>query len=145
MQRPSPTALPGKLGIFVFCLTACSGSKLSTPAVEARAYDSIQAVRLDGNPILDPDLDPTLTDNINGPSLIRVPDWVPEPLGRYYLYFASHQGGQYIRLAYADQLSGPWAVYPPGIPRVFWAQQESSAWRTFGRPFIFSFTEPRPA
>jgi hypothetical protein len=53
-------------------------------------------------------------DNINGPSLIRIPDWVPNPLGRYYLYFAHHQG-TYIRLAYADQLAGPWQIHTPGV------------------------------
>ena len=26
--------------------------------------------------------------NINGPSLVRVPEWVENPLGKYYLYFA---------------------------------------------------------
>ncbi len=30
--------------------------------------------------------------NIAGPSLVRVPDWVENPLGRYYLYFADHRG-----------------------------------------------------
>jgi hypothetical protein len=34
-------------------------------------------------------------------------------LGNYYLYFA-HHGGTYIRLAYADALTGPWTVYQPG-------------------------------
>ena len=29
-------------------------------------------------------------DNINGPSLIKVPDWVENPLGKYYLYFSHH-------------------------------------------------------
>ncbi len=48
--------------------------------------------------------------NINGPSLIRVPDWIEQPLGRYYLYFAHHKG-QYLRLAYADSLQGPWTMY----------------------------------
>jgi hypothetical protein len=59
-------------------------------------------------------MDPSLGDNINGPSLIRVPDWVPNPLGKYYLYFAHHHG-KFIRLAYADQLAGPWTIYPPGV------------------------------
>ena len=44
--------------------------------------------------------------NINGPSVIRVPDWVENPLGAYYLYFAHHKGS-YLRLAYADDLAGP--------------------------------------
>ena len=51
--------------------------------------------------------------NINGPSLIRVPAWAQNPLGKYYLYFAHHKG-QYIRLAYADKLDGPWKVHEPG-------------------------------
>ena len=52
-------------------------------------------------------------ENINGPSLIRVPDWVSNRLGRYYLYFA-HHNGQYIRMAYGDQLNGPFVVHTPG-------------------------------
>jgi hypothetical protein len=64
-------------------------------------------------PIIMPDTHPSIGDNIQGPSLIRVPDWVENPLGRYYLYFADHKG-KYIRLAYADTLTGPWQVHPPG-------------------------------
>jgi hypothetical protein len=71
------------------------------------------AVRLDGNPILTPNSSASLGTNINGPSLVRVPDWVPHPLGRYYLYFAHHKGPS-IRLAYANRLTGPWTVYEPG-------------------------------
>ena len=51
--------------------------------------------------------------NIEGPSLIRAPDWLPGRLGRYYLYFADHKG-DYIRLAYANRLKGPWTVHAPG-------------------------------
>ncbi len=58
-------------------------------------------------------MDDRMGTNINGPSLIRVPGWLPNPLGKYYLYFAHHQG-EYIRLAYADDLKGPWHVYTPG-------------------------------
>lgn len=65
------------------------------------------------NPIVRPDMDESTGANINGPSLIRVPDWVRDPLGRYYLYFAHHQG-LFIRLAYADDLHGPWEIYAPG-------------------------------
>ena len=53
-------------------------------------------------------------ENINGPSLIRVPEWVSKPLGRYYLYFAHHRG-KYIRMAYANDLAGPWSVLPGGV------------------------------
>lgn len=77
------------------------------------AADDFRAVRLVGNPILTPQSSPTLGDNLNGPSLIRVPHWVNNPLGRYYLYFAHHQG-KFIRLAYANRVEGPWTVYAPG-------------------------------
>lgn len=72
------------------------------------------AQRLESNPIVQPHMDARMGDNINGPSLIRVPEWVPDPLGRYYLYFAHHDG-EYIRLAYADELTGPWRIYPAGV------------------------------
>ena len=70
--------------------------------------------RCSGNPIIHPGLDHTLGDNINGPSLIRVPEWIARPLGRYYLYFAHHDG-RHIRLAYSDALEGPWRIHRPGV------------------------------
>ncbi len=73
--------------------------------------------RFDENPIIDVSLSSTLGDKINGPSLIRVPGWVKNPLGKYYLYFAHHKG-KFIRLAYADRLSGPWRIHEPGTIHV---------------------------
>lgn len=80
----------------------------------------MNATRCENNPIITPSM-PGLEgadgENINGPSLIRVPDWLPDPLGRYYLYFA-HHNGTHIRLAYADAPEGPWTVYKPGTLRL---------------------------
>jgi hypothetical protein len=59
-------------------------------------------------------MDPRMGDNINGPSVIEVPDWIPNPLGAFYLYFAAHHG-RYIRMAYADAPTGPWRTYEPGV------------------------------
>jgi hypothetical protein len=73
----------------------------------------VQVHRLGDGPIIHPQLDASIGRNINGPSLIRAPAWLSRPLGRYYLYFASHTG-RYIRLAVADALSGPWRVHAPG-------------------------------
>jgi len=77
----------------------------------------LQAQRIHDRPIISPETpgwDPELVGtNINGPSLIRVPDAFEAPLGRYYLYFAHHQGKR-IRLAYADALDGPWTIHTPG-------------------------------
>ncbi|PPR17602.1 MAG: hypothetical protein CFH40_02595 [Alphaproteobacteria bacterium MarineAlpha10_Bin3] len=65
------------------------------------------------HPVITPDLHRSIGGNIQGPSLIKVPEWVSNPLGRYYLYFADHKGA-YIRLAYADAVQGPWRIHPPG-------------------------------
>ena len=73
----------------------------------------MRITRLLDSPILTPDLHPSIGENIQGPSLIRAPDWVKTPLGNYYLYFADHKGS-YIRLAYANDLQGPWTIYAPG-------------------------------
>jgi hypothetical protein len=69
--------------------------------------------RFEGNPIVRAGMDERIGDNLNGPSLIRVPSWIPNPLGRYYLYFAHHKG-TFIRLACADRLEGPWRIHGPG-------------------------------
>ncbi len=55
--------------------------------------------------------------NINGPSLIRIPDWIDpveraDPAAVYYLYFANH-GGDNIRLAWASNIEGPYTMYNP--------------------------------
>lgn len=64
-------------------------------------------------PIISAELHPTIGANIQGPSMIRVPNWIDGRLGDYYLYFADHKGS-YIRLAYADHPTGPWTIYAPG-------------------------------
>lgn len=84
----------------------------------AQAACDLPAARIDvqrvvDRPIIHAGLDPSIGTNIQGPSLIRTPDWLPNRLGRYYLYFADHKGS-YIRLAHADSLEGPWSIHVPG-------------------------------
>ncbi|MCZ6673618.1 MAG: hypothetical protein O7C75_11860, partial [Verrucomicrobia bacterium] len=67
----------------------------------------ITVTRFASNPIITAESSLTLGDKINGPSVIRVPNWVKNPLGKYYLYFAHHKG-KFIRLAYSDAIEGPW-------------------------------------
>ena len=106
------------------------GSMLSAPLLPLSAAEgsregpapsrAFRAIRFEKNPIVYPGMRGLTGEqgaNINGPSLIRVPDWVEKPLGRYYLYFA-HHNGKYIRLAYADTLEGPWEIHPGGVLRV---------------------------
>lgn len=52
--------------------------------------------------------------NVNGPSVIRTPEWLPGRRGRYHLYFAHHLG-DHIRLAHADGITGPWSVHDRGV------------------------------
>lgn len=81
------------------------------------AQQPISVERLADRPIISPDLHSSIGTNIQGPSMIRVPDWVESPLGRYYLYFADHKG-RFIRLAYADELTGPWHIHIPGSVQI---------------------------
>lgn len=82
-------------------------------AAVAGETERVVVTRLGHGPIIAPELDPSIGKNIQGPSLIRVPEWVEGRLGNYYLYFADHKG-RYIRLAYADRLTGPWTIHVPG-------------------------------
>ena len=74
--------------------------------------------RFDNNPIIKPSmLSEKDGGNIASPTLIKVPDWVHKKLGKYYLYFA-HDNGNYIRLAYANDLKGPWKIHEGGALRL---------------------------
>jgi len=97
-----------------FCLLTLAVLSSNTLALAS----SLEVIRLPNNPIIRPEMLPGKDgENINGPSLIRVPSWIEHPLGKYYLYFA-HHAGKYIRLAYADSLEGPWKIYTPGTLRL---------------------------
>lgn len=74
----------------------------------------VRVKRLTDRPIIRAEMfsDPELM-NINGPSLVRMPEWCRGRLGAYHLYFASHSG-KTIRLAYSDNIVGPWQIYEPG-------------------------------
>jgi hypothetical protein len=76
----------------------------------------IKIERLRQNPLISPGLEGMDThdrENINGPSLIRIPSWVQPVKGKYYLYFSHHRGRR-IELAYSDSIAGPWKIYGPG-------------------------------
>lgn len=81
---------------------------------EAARPGPFEARRLLDGPIIHPGMSKTIGTNINGPAPIRVPDWLPGALGRYYMYFAHHRG-TFIRLAYADRIEGPWRIHEKGV------------------------------
>src|SRR6185436_7686933 len=83
----------------------------------APAGAQIKVSRFKQNPLITTRTSRSLGTNVNGPTVIRVPDWVPRPLGRYYMYFGNHMG-DFIRLAYADEVTGPWKIHEPGVLHV---------------------------
>ena len=93
------------------------GQQAKTDSIQQADTDSITVKRLGHGPLITVNSSATLAGNVNGPVLIRVPDWIKKPLGNYYLYFANHKG-KFIRLAYADAITGPWKIYEPGVLRV---------------------------
>ncbi len=109
--------------------SVCAGVLISPGIIHAQAYkvgDSpTEVVRLNGNqPIISQatfDVVDASDDghSINGPSLVRVPDWLPladrpDPSAKYYLYFGDHSGS-YIRMAWAAEVTGPYTLYNVGI------------------------------
>src|SRR5262245_64959037 len=92
-----------------------AGSTLSK--ISAGVCQAPISTRLPENPLVSVATSKSLGNNTNGPSVLRVPPWVDKPLGRYYMYFAHHKGA-YIRLAYANSISGPWMIYEPGVLNV---------------------------
>eukprot|EP01102_Stenamoeba_stenopodia_P019396 TRINITY_DN7312_c0_g1_i1.p1 TRINITY_DN7312_c0_g1~~TRINITY_DN7312_c0_g1_i1.p1 ORF type:complete len:467 (-),score=93.28 TRINITY_DN7312_c0_g1_i1:434-1834(-) len=89
----------------------------SSPKICPAAGETFRVKRLDHNPIITDamkNLEGERGENINGPSLLYVPSWVQQPLGRYYLYFGHHAGSD-IRMAYSNDLvKGPWRVLKDG-------------------------------
>ena len=101
---------------FLCCCLGFLPAVLAGPQADPTTSPTVR--RLATNPIITPEMLPGKDgQNINGPSLVRVPAWLPNPLGKYYLYFANHHG-TYIRLAYADHLEGPWKIFAGGVLRL---------------------------
>lgn len=110
MQCVSPGIRMGHaclaLAVAVCGWIASASGQMATPMGRVERFTT--------NPLVTVNTSPSLGGNVNGPTVIRVPEWVERPLGRYYMYFANHMG-EHIRLAYADALSGPWRIYEPGV------------------------------
>jgi len=96
-------------------LLLCATLVIAIALVPASAQ--IKVARFKQNPLITTRTSRSLGTNVNGPTVIRVPEWVKNPLGRYYMYFANHMG-EFIRLAYADDIAGPWKVHEPGVLHV---------------------------
>ena len=105
-----PRGMPG-----LVCVASIVLAQLFAGGARAEEPPRLEARRFAENPLLRPDMLPGRDgENINGPSVLRVPAWLRNPLGTYYLYFAHHSGA-YIRLAYSDNLTGPWKIHGGGV------------------------------
>jgi hypothetical protein len=58
----------------------------------------VRVERVGDTLIITPASHPIIGTDIQGPSVIRAPAWLADPLGRYPCYFADHKGS-FIRLA----------------------------------------------
>ncbi len=83
---------------------------------------ALQVTRCGTEPIIDASTFTSIgasgSDNINGSSCVRIPDWVAAvdraaPGAQYYLYFAHHNGNE-IRMAWAADIEGPWTLFNMG-------------------------------
>jgi hypothetical protein len=108
----------------------------SARSLLAAEPSDVTVTRLPDNPIIRPEMMPKddgeWSGNIGFPCVIRVPQWVDKPLGKYYLYFSGHHG-TYIRLAYADSIAGPWKIYEPGTLRMEQVEAVNDASKANGR------------
>jgi hypothetical protein len=75
--------------------------------------------RLLDRPIISADLHPSIGANIQGASMIRVPDWIGGRLGDYYLYFADHKGSYTPTRVRASPGCRPAAVHKPDHPNKY--------------------------
>ena len=113
MKLAAPGIRPFEIALWFFLISI--GALLAPALAQGQQADagSVSLTRLVDAAIIGPGIHPSIGKNIQGPTALRVPDWVQNPLGRYYLYFADHKG-LYIRLAYADQITGPWQIHATG-------------------------------
>ncbi len=104
--------------MLLLCVLFC----VVSPAIHAQTY-AVERLN-NGQPIIDQSMFDALGAtydegrNMNGPGVVRVPFWVDpgdraHPSAEYYMYFA-HHGGNYIRLAWAVDIEGPWTLHDVG-------------------------------
>jgi hypothetical protein len=113
-RRSGPLIALASTAAVVF---AVAGTAIVLAQDAGLGRSAVDARRFATNPLITVASSSTLGGNVNGPTVIRVPQWVQQPLGRYYMYFANHMG-DFVRLAYSDDVTGPWTIYEPGVLHV---------------------------
>ena len=70
-------------------------SIVSPVAGLAQPNQAVHATRFAQNPLITVNTSASLGGNVNGPTVIRVPDWIDRPLGRYYMVLREPHGRLY--------------------------------------------------
>ena len=83
-------------------------SAVSDPVIDVSVFEKVDGLGFENASII-------IEDNIDGPSVIRIPSWIPvservHEDAIYYTYFA-HHGGDNIRLAWSSSITGPWNLF----------------------------------
>ena len=116
MSTPHPAARFKRVAF----LLGLAATVLVGPPASAQ-FDADDVIRLNrSNPIITANMFPSNRrgsdgSNINGPSMIRIPGWIPRSQranrrANYYLYFGHHDG-DYIRMAWSASPTGPFTLY----------------------------------
>ena len=71
--------------------TSCLLMALVTPVIAQPNLQDVTVTRLMDRPIIGPELHPSIGENIQGPTLVKVPDWVSEKLGKLLPLFRRPQ------------------------------------------------------
>ena len=102
---------------FLTLITGAAFLAIGFPSIATA--QTFTATRLGNNPIISTDTfddaGASGGDNINGASVIRIPNWIPASErvdldAKYYMYFSNHAGDD-IRLAWSASVTGPWSLF----------------------------------
>jgi hypothetical protein len=96
----------------MLALAVCAAEPVTVPGLpRPEAAANLPAFRYQGVVLEAANLKYRPHDDIIYPTVVRAEGRVPQPLGKFYLYYAPHDAPGGICLAYADQPEGPWHEY----------------------------------
>jgi len=133
---------------WMLCAALVAATAASAAPQRTEANDDFPQFRFAGQVLEPAELDYNPTDEIIFPTIIKASDYLDQPLGAYYLYYAPHDAPGGINLAYSDSLDGPWTEYEgnPLIPnawephyRVSHVSSPHVLWDDEGQRFLMYF------
>jgi len=130
--RPATSSIEGK-GSRVVSRSRLRARAAAASGLRPERPRAVSAVRLTQNPLITVHSSPSLGDNVNGPSIIRVPSWISAPARPLLHLLRPPQGPVHSPCLCRRESLGPWTIYEPGVVPVgdtaFFRPQAGSAWR----------------